>query len=153
MKKLIIILLMALTATLVIPSVINEAKAQIVTTLSPTAVNDTLTNTDTAWVYISTSGGSVTTGIADNISRSVTLRVIEVSGTTAGTITFQGTVDGTNWQTIDTVITLTNVADQAWTVDMRSASGSLIFKQYRAVFIMSGTQVVVPKVYYLRRSN
>lgn len=136
----------------------SEAKAQLTTVLTPIADNDTLTNTDTAWVYITTSTTasqtfSSTASIADNISAAVTLRITKVSGTVAGTATLEGSNDATNWETIGSAYTVTNVADQVKTFDLRSSSGRLIYKYYRCVFISSGTNVQIPKVYYLRRSN
>lgn len=160
MKKLIALLTITLAVFIAAPSLLNtnEAKAQLITTLTPIAVNDTLTNADTAWVYITTTSThaqtfSSSSSIADNISAAVTVRVTKVSGTVAGSVTFSGSNDGTNWETIGTALTLTDVADQVKTFDMRSTSGRLIYKYYRAVFIGSGTNVHVPRVYYLRRSN
>lgn len=160
MKKLFAVIGLFALFAFVAPTVFknNEAKAQLVTTLTPIAANDTLTNADTAWVYITTSTAhsqtfSANNSVADNISVSVTVRAIKVSGTVAGSVTFEGSNDGTNWETIGTALTLSNVADQVKTFDMRSTSGKLIYKHYRAVFISSGTNVHIPKVYYLRRSN
>lgn len=151
---------MAFIATAVVPSLFksNEAKSQIVTTLTPIAANDTLTNTDTAWVYVTTSlthskTFSSTNSVADNISRSVTARVIKVSGTVAGTFTLEGSNDATNWETISSAYTVTNVADQVKTFDLRSAGGDLLFKYFRGVFISSGTNVQIPTLLYNRRSN
>lgn len=155
MKRSILLLLFGITLGIAAPTLLhtNESKAQLVYTLTPTAANDTLTDTDTALIYINTSSGSNSSAIADNISRSITARVIKIDGTVSGTITFQGTVDGTNWQTIDTVVTLTTAADQAYTITMRDAGGSLLFHKYRVMFLTDGTEHVIPKVYYLRRSN
>jgi len=160
MKKLFLLsALFAALAMFVIPAAThsNEAKAQLINTLIPIAANDTLTNTDTAWVYITTNvTGSQTfstnNSVADNISRSITVRVIKVSGTVAGSVSFEGSNDATNWEGIGTALTLTNVADQVKTFAMRS-SGDLLYKYYRAVFLCSGTNVQIPKVYYVRRSN
>lgn len=159
MKKLFLLAAMLFTATVIVPNLFtsNEAKAQIVTELVPIAANDTLTNTDTAWVWITTSlthskTFNSTNSIADNISRSVTVRAVKVSGTVAGSVTFQGSNDGVNWETIGTALTLTDVANQVKTFEMRS-SGQLLFRYYQAVFISSGTNVHIPKVYYNRRSN
>jgi hypothetical protein len=161
MKKLISALLL-LAALVVAPTFFesNDAKAQLTATLTPIAANDTLTNADTAWVYIvagNTTAAqtfSSTASIADNISRAVTVRITKVSGTVAGTVTFQGSNDATNCETIDTVSTLTNVADQTFTYDMRTGGGgSMLYKYFRVVAISSGTNVQIPRVYYLRRSN
>ena len=160
MKKLILLSFFAALAIFVVPSVThtNEAKAQLVTVLTPIAADDTLTNADTAIVYITTSGTysktyNSTNSIADNISRSVTVKVTKVSGTVAGSATFSGSNDGSNWETIGSALTLTDVADQVKTFDMRSAGGDLLFRYYRVVFLSSGTNVQIPSVYYLRRSN
>jgi hypothetical protein len=159
MKKFILLTLLAFAASFVLPSFFetNEAKAQLVTTLIPIAANDTLTDTDSAWVYIATTTANAQTfstsgSVADNISRAVTVRITKIDGTVAGSASLQGSNDGVNWETIGTALTLTNVADQVKTFDMRS-SGSLIFKYYRAQFLSSGTNRQIPKVYFLRRSN
>ena len=121
-------------------------------TLTPTAANDTLTNADTAWVYISTAGGSVTTGIADNISRAVEMKFTKLSGTAAGSFALEGTIDGTNWVQISTD-TFTNITTNLKVYSLRNSVGDLQYKQYRGVFITSGTVTGIPVLYYLRRSN
>jgi hypothetical protein len=155
MKKYFSFLLLAISLAILGPTITksNNASAQLVTTLYPEAVNDTLTNVDTAWVYISTGLGSSTNGVADNISRAVEAHVTKISGTVAGTVAFEGSIDGTNWEVIGSTYTITNVATQIKTFPMRNANGDLVYKQYRLVFYSTGTQVIVPKVYYLRRSN
>jgi hypothetical protein len=158
MKKLVAILSLFVIVSFVIPSLTQKAEAQIVTTLTPVAANDTLTNTDTAWIWIvpdqvNSKTFSSTNSVADNISASVTVRAIKVSGTVAGSVTFQGSNDATNWETIGTALTLTNVADQVKTFEMRGSGGKMLYKYFQAVFISSGTNVHIPKVYYLRRSN
>lgn len=152
------ILFLSLLAMLFAIALSNVTNAQIVTTLTPIAVNDTLTNTDTAWVYIATSSNgsktfSTTASVVDHLSTSATVRVIKVSGTVAGTVTFAGSNDATNWETIGTALTVTDVADQVKTFEMRSTSGRLIYAYYRAVFISSGTNVQIPKVYFKRGNN
>lgn len=160
MKRLLLFAVMALFVSAVLPTIFgsNEAKAQIVTTLTPIAANDTLTDTDTAWVYITTNSNasktfSSTNSVADNISRAITVRVTKVSGTVAGSATFSGSNDAVNWETIGTALTLTDVAEQVKTFDMRTAGGDMLYKYFRVVFLCSGTNVHIPKVYYLRRSN
>lgn len=159
MKKTLFLSLMTI-ALFAMPAVFksNEAKGQLTTVLTPIAANDTLTNTDTAWVYVTTNSTasktfSSTASVTDNISRSVTVRVVKVSGTVAGSVTVQGSNDATNWETVGSALTLTDVADQVKTVELRSLSNNLIFKYYRALFLCSGTNVHIPSVYYLRRSN
>jgi hypothetical protein len=154
MKKFLFISCMLFIASAIVPSLsrTNAAQAQIVTTLTPTAADDTLTNGDTANIYISTGLGSTTTAVADNISRSIEILVTKLSGTAAGSVKLQGTVDGTNWVTISTD-TLTNTTSNVFVYNMRASSGDLLYKQYRAQVITSGTVSAIPKVYYLRRSN
>jgi hypothetical protein len=152
MKKILSLLLLATLFLIVLPSVTEKANAQIVTTLTPTAADDTLTNADTANVYISAGLGSTTTAIADNISRSVECLLTKLSGTAAGSVKLQGTIDGTNWVTISSD-TFTNITANVFVYEMRTTPGNLIYKQYRVQFITSGTVSAIPKVYYLRRSN
>ena len=159
MKNLLISGLLAIFTLLVLPAIFenNEAKAQLVTTLTPIAANDTLTTADTAWVYVTTNSINSKTfsssgSVADNISRSVTAKITKVSGTVAGTFTFEGSTDGINWETIGSAYTITNTTgDQVKNFAMRS-SGDLLFTYYRGVFLMSGG-VSIPKLLYLRRSN
>jgi hypothetical protein len=153
MKKFLCIASMLFIASAIIPSLsrTNGAHAQIVTTLTPTAADDTLTNADTANIYISTALGSTTTAVADNISRSVEVLLTKLSGTAAGSAKLQGTIDGTNWVTIATD-TFTNVTSNVFVYAMRS-NGDLLYKQYRVQVITSGTVSAIPKVYFLRRSN
>lgn len=154
MKRNIIFLLFSFLLCTIVPSLpeSNQAKAQIVTTLVPIAANDTLTDADTAWVYISTAGGSTTTGVADNISRSIQIVLTRLSGTAAGSFTLEGTIDGTNYITIATD-TFTNAVTNTKSYSLRNSVGDLQYKIFRGVFITSGTVSAIPKVYYLRRSN
>ncbi len=154
MKKFLLLAVLACTCILVIPTLTqsNEAKAQIVTTLTPIAANDTLTDADTAYIYISTGLGSNTSAVADNISRSIEILTTKLTGTAAGSVALQGTIDGTNWVTISTD-TMTTSTTQVFVYGMRNSVGDLQFKQYRGRVITSGTVTLIPKVYYLRRSN
>lgn len=154
MKKIITVALLLTTAFLLpLLAENNQPKAQIVTTLLPTVGKQTLTNTDTAYVYISTAGGAVSTGVPDNISRSITAVVTKTSGTVAGTVYLEAT-NGT-WAEADRIdsLTLADVAINKKTFSLRHASGSMLYKQYRCVFFSTGTNVQVPKVLYHRRSN
>jgi hypothetical protein len=154
MKKFLLLAFLACTVSIIAPSIVksNDAGAQIVITLTPIAANDTLTDADTADIYISTGLGSTTTAIADNISRSVQILFTKLTGTAAGDVFLQGTIDGTNWVTINTD-TLTTSTTQVFVYSMRSSNGDLIYKQYRARVITEGTVTAIPKAYYLRRSN
>lgn len=159
MKQLIVAILFTLTAGFILPAVTgaDKASAQIVTTLTPIAANDTLTNADTALFYICTNATaaatfSSTNSIADNISRSIGIRLTRLSGTAAGSATFAGSIDATNWTTINTD-TFTNGAENSLVYNMRASSGDLLYKYYRVTVITSGTVSAIPRVYYLRRSN
>lgn len=160
MKKLLAVIGLLTLFAFVAPTVFksNEAKAQLVTTLTPIAADDTLTNADTAHVYICTSSTasktfSSTASVADNISVSVTAKLVRVSGTAAGTVTLKGSNDGSNWETVGSAYTITNSATQVKTFELRGSSGRLNFKYYDVEIISSGTNVQVPTVYLLRRSN
>lgn len=147
--------LLAFLAPTVIPG--NEAKAQLVTVLKPHAAKDTLTNADTAYIYLSptsrATGDTVSTSVLDNISRSITLSGKKVSGNTSTSkIYLQATVDGTNYTTLDS-LSLANQTENAKTINLRTSDGSLIYKTYRLYCLSAGTCVWVPKGYLLRRSN
>ncbi len=159
MKKFILLALMALTVSVIVPTIFksNEAKAQLVTTLKPEAANDTLTNADTAIVYLNatarSTGDTVSSSVLDNIARSVMIYGKTVSGNPSSSRAYlQGTVDGTNYTTLDSLV-FTNTTYNYKTIGLRSTSGDLLYKTYRVAFYNAATSVVVPKLYYLRRSN
>ena len=128
------------------------SNAQIVKELTPAAADDTLTNADTAYVYISAGLGSNASAIAEANGISVAARLTRLSGTAAGSVALQGSVDGTNWEQIDTD-NFTNAVTNHFVYSLRGASGDLLYKQYRLVFITSGTVSAIPKGYYLRRNR
>ncbi len=167
MKNLLIIFLLASLATLVLPTVIksNEANAQLVTTLIPTAAKDTLTNVDTATIYVASTQAAAISGTVatDNITRSVTVVATKVSGTVAGGVRIYGSNDGTNWQQLrghhlnqgastDT-LALADVATNSGTFKIRDANGDILFRQYKVVFVNQNGGVIIPKLYLHRRSN
>lgn len=159
MKKFIFLALLTFTVSAILPTLFNanEAKAQLVTTLKPEAANDTLTNTDTAIVYLNatarSTGDTLSTSVLDNIARSVTASAKKVSGTlSTSKIYLQATVDGINYSTLDSLVSF-NSAENVKTFDLRSSSGGLLYKTYRLYFLSAGTCVWVPKGYLLRRSN
>jgi hypothetical protein len=131
----------------------EKSNAQILKTLTPEAANDTLTNTDTAWVYISAGLGSSSSSLIESNAISVEALVTKISGTVAGTVALEGNIDGTNWKAIGSADALTNTATQLFVYNLRNSTGHLQYRQYRLVFITSGTNSVIPKAYYLRRSN
>lgn len=160
MKKLFAITGLFALFAFVAPAVLktNEAAAQIRTTLTPHAAKDTLTNTDTAYVYLkathtSTGDTASTTSLLDNISRSVTLSMKKVSGTpTSCRAYLQGTVTGNSWTTIDSLVVANQTTNEK-TVNLRTSDGSLIYYIYRVYFLSAGTAVTVPQAILLRRSN
>ncbi len=130
MKKLSILLFfVALIAT--------SASAQIYSTKG----KDTSTNVDTTYITYT----SINSGV-----KGLQAAVTKVSGTPAGTILYQGTIDGANWvdATTDT-FKLTNVALQThvWAVSRTT------YISYRAKIITSGTQVSVIQFSYCRRPD
>jgi hypothetical protein len=158
MKNYFIIFVIAILASVTVPTILqtNESKAQLVTALKPEAANDTLTTTDTAWIYLhtpaATNGDTARASIVDNIGRAVQANITKVTGTVAGTVSFDGSIDGTNWDVISTY-TITNTSGtQIKVFPLRNANGDLLYKHMRLVFIVSGG-TVVPKAYYIRRSN
>ena len=163
MKKFITFLSLIMIVSIALPTVLksNEAKAQITYLLRPTAADDTLTNTQSGTVYIGTTQAQaiLSTTVADNITRSATVVITKVSGTVAGTVTFYGSNDGTNYTAITgtlggaAALTLTDVATQQVTFPLRATNGDLLFKHYKVIIASTGTDVIIPKVYVLRRSN
>lgn len=151
MKKLFFLVAALLTLSFVSQK-INPVHAQIVTTLTPTAANDTLTNADTAWVYVSRGDGSNSSAVIESQAVSVEALLTRASGTAAGSIALEGSIDGTNWKQIATD-TFTNAVTNHFVYSLKNSVGELQYKQYRLVFITSGTVSAIPKGYYLRRSN
>lgn len=136
--KMFIILLMAF-ALLAVPAK-TQAQTSVLTTLknalSPYAALDTVTNTGT---------GTLTSVRVNGPGDNVTIVVVctKISGTVAGTITIQGSLDGTNYKAIPTVETQTSittataldVASQVFT--WRLASSPYLY--YRVSWTGSGT--------------
>lgn len=97
MKKLIFIALMFVAAT-------TFAQKGSPVKL-PLAVGDTITNTGTVSKFITLSGGYNGTAIQVNIAL--------ISGTGAGTVQMQGSLDGVTYVNIGSAFTITNVANQS----------------------------------------
>lgn len=100
MKKLLIILFVGLVAF--------SANAQVYSlqnSLSPYTTIDTVTNSGT---------GTLTTLVAISAAPATTttiwVGVTKLTGTVGGTITLQGSIDGTNWKAMNTVGTQTALA-------------------------------------------
>ena len=100
MKKLILILFVGLVAFSTSAQVLSLKNS-----LSPYALSDTVTNTGT---------GTLTTLTAVSPAPAVTttiwVSVTKLSGTVGGTITLQGSIDGTNWKALNTPNTATALA-------------------------------------------
>ncbi len=131
MKNILIILFVGLVAF--------SAKAQedLLNPLSPYATSDTVTNSGTAYL---------TTGLISRAAATTTtIRVIatEISGTTGGTISLLGSLDGTTFKALTTPNTVTALATHTAT-DVASnqydwiISGSP-FLYYRVSWTGTGT--------------
>lgn len=131
---------MAMIALLIVAGFSAQCQTSVLAdmknSLSPYALTDTVTNTGTGTVTsprISGAGSNIT----------IALVLTEISGTTAGTVTIQGSLDGTNWKAIPTVETQTSittataldVASQVFT--WRLASSPYLY--YRASWTGAGT--------------
>lgn len=81
-----------------------QSQAQRATTM-PLAAGDTVTNSDTAAKIISPITGSYS-GIV------IQAKATEISGTSAGTIKVQGSLDGVNYDTLTAAKTVLDVASQ-----------------------------------------
>jgi hypothetical protein len=94
----------------------------------------TVTNTGT---------GTATSPKLDSDFRNVslTLLITKTSGTVAGSVTLQGSIDGTNWYsfTSPAAVTATDVATQVVTFQITDK----IFPYYRASYTGTGTMVAV----------
>lgn len=112
-----------------------------------TGSGDTLSNTDTLDVYYKVRGEYATI--------SIQCKIVKVSGTVAGTVTLQGSVDGTNYETVDTMTmitdavtyTATNVATQTKTFIIDHNP----YLYYKLRYIGSGTMAAILSGYLLPR--
>jgi hypothetical protein len=141
MKNLFVLLLAMLTIAFT-SKFTSPVKAQIVKTLTISAADDTLVNADTATVSLPVVSNSV----------SATANLEKVSGTVAGKIYLEASVDGSTYDRLDS-LTLANVATNNKTFNLRSSNGHLIYASYRLSFITSGTQASKPKAYATRRED
>lgn len=114
-----------------------ESKAQVYSLLSPYSfTSDTVANTGTA--YLST----VAVSPAPAVTTTFWVAVTKISGTVGGTITLQGSLDGTNWKAVNTPNTATALA----TITATDASNTYHwiisgspFKYYRVSWTGTGT--------------
>lgn len=99
MKKFLILTLFTLACF------IGNAQVNTMTSAAyPANVIDTVTNTATKYLVSGRLGKGATV--------TVQFTATEISGTTAGTATLQGSLDNSNWYTIGSAYTLTDVAAQ-----------------------------------------
>lgn len=93
------------------------------------AATDTVTNTTVKYQYAIAQGS--------NIHITFQSLYTKVSGTAAGTIALQGSIDGVNWSgTLGTAFTLTDVSSQVATFTVVPSQ----YQYYRIVVTPSGTQ-------------
>lgn len=121
---------------------------------TPTAAlqmtNDTISNAVTTYAYLGSvaSFGAITGGSS---ALGVTFKVTKVSGTVAATLTLQGSNNGTDWHTANSItpIVATDVASQIgkWEV------ATLNYKFYRISIVPTGTQKAVFSGNFSIRSN
>jgi hypothetical protein len=132
MKKLIFFLAL-FTAGLVF-----QSSAQLLKTTKP--VKDTCVNTDNT---------TITLGSIPGDAVAFHLTAAKVSGTVAGNAIFEGSIDGTNWVTLQTTA-LTDVAVNTITFTPTALS----FAQYRIRVTTSGTcKINTIRGHYLKRSK
>lgn len=143
MKKLSILLFVALAAFATV-----ETKAQVGNFLSPYSLtSDTVTNTATVYLQ----SPALTPAAAT--STTIWIAVTKISGTVGGTITLQGSLDGTNYKALNTVDTQTALAtitatDASNTYHYR-LSGSP-FPYYRVSWTGTGTMSASFRAYVYR---
>jgi len=102
-------------------------------------LKDTLVSADTANMAFNSIGSHL---------KAVQVAAYKISGTVAGSVYMQGTVDGINWVSVTDTLTLTNVATstKTWTFT------ATYYNSYRARFISStGTAAVTAAL--IRRAD
>lgn len=117
----------------------TSAFCQRATTM-PLVAGDTLTNTDTLYKVITTTAGYSAIGIQPVVTK--------ISGTVAGNVILQGSLDGINYVALDT-LALANAATN--TKVFTPAATPYVF--YRVQFITSGTQSYVARIHYILRKH
>ena len=101
--------------------------------------NDTVTDTGTATM------ATVKFSTANSVS--VVIKTTQLTGTIAGSIVFQGSIDGTNYATIDTnTYTPTDAGTYAWT--NTTTTNYPAYRYYRLLWTGSGTQSSKLEGYY-----
>lgn len=123
MRKLITFLIMAICLMAIAPT---DATAQLSVVRTPTTAKDSLVNADTLYI-------NLTPPANDAIGLHVT--GARASGTVAGKVYLQGSIDGTNYKHIDSV-TLSN---GAYVFATFSTQYLMPYSKYRAMYASSGT--------------
>jgi len=92
--------------------------------------------------------------------RSTTIQVVitKVSGTVAGTVTMQGSLDGVTWMTLDTACMLTDGPATFVATNVASQSKAFIidgspYFWYRASYTGSGTMAAIISAFVLPRED
>jgi hypothetical protein len=124
MKKILSILILSVGLLF---AATTDASAQLTVTRTPTTAKDSLVNADTLYINVTPPANDVA-GIHCIGTRA--------TGTLAGSVTLQGSLDGTNWATVDTAVTLTNAAYMLVTFPV---TAKLPYSRYRFTVITSGT--------------
>jgi hypothetical protein len=137
MKK-IFIALFAFAICFAVSTANNTAHAQVYKTRT-LAAGDTASNATT--IYLTKAA------IEDGIV-AIQAKVTKISGTVAGTVWLQGSIDGTNFETISTdTLALANQTTnfKIWTISKTN------YSSYRIKVTTSGTQASVATLSWLRR--
>lgn len=113
----------------------SAAHAQEVVTL-PLTAGDTIANTGTASKIIKTTGGA--SGAV------IQVVLTKLSGTGAGTVQLQSSLDGTNYVNVGSAFTITNVTTQSTVFTVTAP----IPKYVKVLATGSGTESVVQTVLY-----
>ena len=129
--------IMLLTALVIGLNTITHAQNA---TLMPLLPGDTLTNADTLYKEIKVTAGYSALGIQPVITK--------ISGTVAGNVILQSSLDGVNYINTDTLV-LANVAVNT----KLFAKVTTPFTFYRLYFLTAGTQSYVPRIYYVPRKH
>lgn len=101
---------------------------------------DTLTNTDTSYINFK--------GIGSHL-KGLQMTALKISGTVAGKIYLQGTIDGLAWNNIDSLVLANSAGYQTKFV---AVSGTSYFS-YRSTSITTGTQSFSHTLASVRRQD
>ncbi len=121
---------------LIFCAVALASHAQIVNTVTLSKTTLTAPDNATGVLYI------------DKTVQSVEVQLSKTSGTVAGTVTLQGSVDGTNYDVLNTL----TLADQALNRKTMALPVPLIYAHYKIVFATTGTSVSTVAAWTVRRN-